>query len=75
MVPGSFKEFCDRAKSRQGICVFIIDEINRASLAQVFGELMYLLEYREREIPLTAGKSLCIPDNVRILSTMNTMGC
>lgn len=72
LVPGSFKKFCDRAKSRQGICVFIIDEINRANLAQVFGELMYLLEYREREIPLAAGKSLCIPENVRILSTMNT---
>jgi 5-methylcytosine-specific restriction protein B len=72
VVPGRFLDFCDRAKARQDRCVLIIDEINRANLARVFGELMYLLEYRDREVPLAAGGSLRIPKNVRVLGTMNT---
>ena len=71
-VPGRFLEFCEQAESRQGTCVLIIDEINRANLARVFGELMYLLEYRERDIPLAGGETLRIPENVRIIGTMNT---
>jgi len=73
VVPGRFLEFCQHAGERQGICVLIIDEINRANLARVFGELMYLLEYRDREIPLSVdGKLFKIPENVRIIGTMNT---
>ncbi|XWK90482.1 MAG: AAA family ATPase [Phormidium sp.] len=72
MVPGRFLEFCKKAESREGICVLIIDEINRANLAQVFGELMYLLEYRDKEIPLAGGNTFRIPSNVRIIGTMNT---
>jgi 5-methylcytosine-specific restriction protein B len=34
--------------------------------------LMYLLEYREREIPLAGGGRFRIPDNVRMVGTMNT---
>lgn len=73
LVPGRFLEFCEKAKSCQGLCVLIIDEINRANLAQVFGELMYLLEYRDKKIRL-AGSSqpFGIPENVRIIGTMNT---
>jgi 5-methylcytosine-specific restriction protein B len=33
---------------------------------------MYLLEYREREIPLAGGRTLQIPENVLIIGTMNT---
>ncbi len=72
LVPGRFLEFCERAESRKGTCVLIIDEINRANLSQVFGELMYLLEYRNRSIPLAGGKKLKIPENVLIIGTMNT---
>lgn len=72
LVPGRFVQFCKEAENRQGICVFIIDEINRANLAQVFGELMYLLEYRDKEIPLAGGNKFRIPANVRIIGTMNT---
>ena len=50
----------------------IIDEINRANLSRVFGELMYLLEYRDQEVPLAGGGYLKIPKNVRIIGTMNT---
>ncbi len=70
--PGRFLEFCHKASVRQDTCVLIIDEINRANLAQVFGELMYLLEYREQRIPLAAGRTFKIPSNVRIIGTMNT---
>ena len=73
VIPGRFLEFCQRADNCQGICVLIIDEINRANLARVFGELMYLLEYREKEIHLSVdGKPFKIPENVRIIGTMNT---
>jgi len=72
VVPGRFLDFCRKAEGK-GICVLIIDEINRANLARVFGELMYLLEYREKEIPLSVdGKLFKIPENVRIIGTMNT---
>ena len=72
LVPGRFLEFCAQAAQRTGRCVLIIDEINRANLARVFGELMYLLEYRDREIPLAGGKRFRIPRNVRLIGTMNT---
>ncbi len=71
-VPGRFLEFCEEAQKCQGRCVLIIDEINRANLARVFGELMYLLEYRDREIFLAGGQKFSIPPNVRIIGTMNT---
>ena len=72
MVPGGFLEFCNKSNARQGKCVLIIDEINRANLSRVFGELMYLLEYRNEERPLSGGGTLKIPSNVRIIGTMNT---
>lgn len=70
--PGRFLEFCENAIDTKGICVLIIDEINRANLSRVFGELMYLLEYREKTIPLAGGGMFSIPQNVRIIGTMNT---
>jgi hypothetical protein len=71
-VPGRFLEFCQKAQSRKGSCVLIIDEINRSNLSRVFGELMYLLEYRDRDVPLSGGGRLRVPSNVRIIGTMNT---
>ncbi|NMG06090.1 AAA family ATPase [Brasilonema sp. UFV-L1] len=72
LVNGRFLDFCYKACSRQHICVLIIDEINRANVARVFGELMYLLEYRDEKMPLAAGEVFSIPANVRIIGTMNT---
>ena len=72
MVSGRFLEFCRKARSRKDISVLIIDEINRSNLSRVFGELMYLLEYRDREVQLAGGGSLSIPSNVRLIGTMNT---
>jgi 5-methylcytosine-specific restriction protein B len=72
LVNGRFLQFCQRASQQSGPCVLIIDEINRANLAAVFGELMLLLEYRDASIPLAAGGSFHIPANVRLIGTMNT---
>jgi len=70
---GRFLDFCVRASGQEGTCVLIIDEINRAHISRVFGELMYLLEYREESIPLASGGGpLSIPENVRVIGTMNT---
>ena len=73
--PGRFLDFCARARTEaQGDpCVLLIDEINRAHLSRVFGELMYLLEYRHEEIPLASGgRPFKIPENVYLIGTMNT---
>ena len=70
--PGRLLQFCAEAEGRKGRCVLVIDEINRANLSRVFGELMYLLEYRNREVTLASGEPFSIPPNVRILGTMNT---
>ncbi|HEX8549932.1 MAG TPA: AAA family ATPase [Abditibacteriaceae bacterium] len=83
MVPGRFLQFCEAARTRAGLCVLIIDEINRAELSRVFGELMFLLEYRPlstgssqmsdfSDIPLAGGTRFQIPSNVRLIGTMNT---
>lgn len=72
LVQGRFLEFCARAGARSGTSVLIIDEINRANLSRVFGELMYLLEYRDREMPLAGGGNFRIPKQVRVIGTMNT---
>lgn len=54
----------------------VIDEINRANLATVFGELIYALEYRDSEVatPYSVGADarLQIPSNLYIVGTMNT---
>lgn len=73
VVPGRFLDFCDRAAGHDSPCVLILDEINRANLARVFGELMYLLEYRVSTVPLPVdGRPFQIPANVRLIGTMNT---
>ena len=56
----------------------IIDEINRGNLAKVFGELYFLLEYRDKKIRLQYGEGkngedkFGLPPNLYIIGTMNT---
>jgi len=68
-------QFCGRARRAHDNtpCVLIIDEINRGNLSRIFGELMYLLEYRDKQIPLAGDeRPFSIPENVVIIGTMNT---
>lgn len=51
----------------------VIDEINRGNLAKVFGELYFLLEYRNEEMQLQySGDLFSLPNNLYIIGTMNT---
>ncbi len=53
--------------------VLVIDELNRGNLAKVFGELYFLLEYRDEELQLQYSDStFSLPENLWILGTMNT---
>lgn len=72
---GIFKKICDAAKRNNNKkYILIIDEINRADLSAVFGELMYALEYRNEKITIPNFKEeFTIPDNVYIIGTMNSI--
>ena len=51
----------------------IIDEINRGQISKVFGELYFLLEYRDSEINLQySDEPFSLPENLYIIGTMNT---
>ena len=52
--------------------VLVIDEVNRGNLPRVFGELLFLLEYRDQEVTLPYSKRLFrLPANLILLGTMN----
>lgn len=72
-----FGKMCKIAGNDEGKKYFLlIDEINRADVATVFGELIYALEYRDEaiETPYEVEKSskITVPDNLYIIGTMNT---
>lgn len=77
---GPLREIADEARKNPDVPhVLMIDEINRANLSKVFGELYYLLEYRNDAIDVLyagsgddGGKSFTLPTNVLIVGTMNT---
>lgn len=77
---GPLREIADEARKNPDVPhVLMIDEINRANLSKVFGELYYLLEYRDDAIDVLyagsgddGGKSFSLPANVLIIGTMNT---
>jgi hypothetical protein len=52
--------------------VLVIDEINRGNLPRIFGELLYLLEYRDQEVILPySRRSFRLPTNLYVIGTMN----
>jgi 5-methylcytosine-specific restriction enzyme B len=72
---GPFRDFAEIAKANPSTpYILIIDEINRANLAKVFGELYFLLEYRDQPVSLqySPDKEFTLPENLFIIGTMNT---
>jgi 5-methylcytosine-specific restriction protein B len=74
--PGIFRQLISRATEFAEERFFlIIDEMNRANLPRVLGELLFALEYRgdlgEVELPYSAEK-LSVPKNITIIGTMNS---
>lgn len=73
---GVFKRICHAALANpKKRYLLLIDEINRANIAKVFGELITLLENDKRNMYVTLPQSkenFCIPPNVYLLGTMNT---
>lgn len=74
---GPLRRIADEAASegnRDKPYFLIIDEMNRGNLAKIFGELYYLLEYRNEGINLQYNpeKVFALPPNLFIVGTMNT---
>jgi 5-methylcytosine-specific restriction protein B len=72
---GPFRDFAEVAAANPSTAyILIIDEINRANLAKVFGELYFLLEYRDQSINLqySPDKEFVLPENLFLIGTMNT---
>ncbi len=54
--------------------VLVVDEINRGNIPKIFGELLFLLEYRQREVTLQywPEEPFSLPENLFLIGTMNT---
>lgn len=54
--------------------VLIVDEINRGNIPKIFGELLFLLEYRRHSVRLQywPDERFSLPDNLFLIGTMNT---
>jgi hypothetical protein len=72
LMPGPLLDLAKTAKETGKQCVLLIDEINRGNLAKIFGELYYLLEYRDEDIRLQYGDEFRLPENLVLIGTMNT---
>lgn len=74
LTEGPLIEMANRAALDSRPHVLVIDEMNRANLPKVFGELLFLLEYRGRPVKLAYRAnedSFSLPENLWIIGTMN----
>ena len=75
LTPGPLVRIADAAQANpEQRYVMVIDEINRANLPRVLGELLFLLEYRDRAVhtQYRSESQFSLPENLWFIGTMNT---
>ncbi|MYA75356.1 MAG: AAA domain-containing protein [Acidimicrobiaceae bacterium] len=71
---GPLAKLAEHAADHPEQHVMVIDEINRANLPRVLGELLFLLEYRNKSIQVVhrPEDDFSLPKNLWFIGTMNT---
>jgi hypothetical protein len=75
LVPGPLRRIAADARAQPDkMHLLVIDELNRGNVSKVFGELYFLLEYRDRAVELqySHDESFSLPENLLVIGTMNT---
>ena len=76
LVSGPLLRIAEKARQlRESTFILVIDELNRGNVAKVFGELYFLLEYRNEQVQLQYGAGrdgFSLPPNLWFICTMNT---
>jgi 5-methylcytosine-specific restriction protein B len=56
--------------------ILVLDEVNRGDISNIFGELLYALEYRDQAVAtpyaVDGTTSITVPERLRLIGTMNT---
>ena len=76
LAPGPLRRIAAQAAANpRSAYILVIDELNRGNVAKVFGELYFLLEYRDEEVQLQYSgpeQRFRLPENLWFICTMNT---
>lgn len=73
IVPQLINEINSQENSWKLPGFLILDDINRINASSVLGELLYAFNNRDTEVTLSSGNKLCIPGNLYVIATMNSL--